>query len=119
MKLSSKSLLVVFVVAFFVNSALVLANWPDWRGPTCDGRSDATGLPLKWSETENIVWKTPIHDLGYSTPVVWGDQIWLTTATKNGETLYAVCIDFNSGRVVHDVEVFHPEKPQRINRLNS
>jgi len=119
MKLSSKSLLVVFVVAFFVNSELVLANWPDWRGPRGDGRSDATGLPLKWSETENIVWKTPIHDLGYSTPVVWGDQVWLTTATKKGETLYAVCIDFNTGRIVHDIEVFHPEKPQRIHPLNS
>jgi len=119
MKLSSKSLLVVFVVALCVKSEPVFANWPDWRGPTCDGRSDATGLPLTWSETENIVWKTPIHDLGYSTPVVWDNQVWLTTATKNGKTLYAVCVDLNSGRVVHDVEVFHPEKPQRINRLNS
>jgi len=119
MKLSSKSLLVVFVAVFCANSELILANWPDWRGPTCDGRSDETGLPLKWSETENIVWKTPIHDLGYSTPVVWGDQVWLTTATKNGRTLYAVCVDLNSGQVVHDVEVFHHEKPQRIHRLNS
>jgi len=94
-------------------------NWPDWRGPTGDGRSDATGLPLNWSETKNIVWKTRIHDYGYSSPVVWGDQVWLTTATKKGKTLYAVCIDLNSGRVVHDVEVFHPEKPQRIHRNNS
>jgi outer membrane protein assembly factor BamB len=76
-------------------------------------------LPLKWSEGDNIVWKTGIHDLGYSTPVVWGDKIWLTTATKKGETLYAVCIDLNSGRVVHDVEVFHPKRPQRIHRNNS
>ncbi|MHC4584575.1 MAG: PQQ-binding-like beta-propeller repeat protein, partial [Planctomycetota bacterium] len=94
-------------------------NWADWRGPSGDGRSDAKGLPLKWSEGENIVWKTGIHDLGYSTPVVWGDQVWLTTATKNGKTLYAVCIDLNSGRVVHDVEVFHPKRPQRIHRNNS
>jgi len=95
------------------------ANWPDWRGPTGDGRSKAVGLPLHWSETRNIVWKTPIHDLGYSTPVVWGDQVWLTTATKKGTILYAVCVDLNSGRVVHDVEVFRPEKPQRIHRNNS
>ena len=94
-------------------------NWPDWRGPTSDGRSEATGLPLHWSETKNIVWKTPIHDLGYSTPVVWGDQIWLTTATRKGTILYAVCVDLNSGRVIHDVEVFRPDKPQRIHRYNS
>jgi outer membrane protein assembly factor BamB len=107
------------IVIILISSSLAFANWPDWRGPTGQGHSNATGLPLNWSETQNIVWKTPIHDLGYSTPVVWGDQIWLTTATKKGETLYAVGIDLNSGRVIHDVEVFHPEKPQRIHRLNS
>jgi outer membrane protein assembly factor BamB len=94
-------------------------NWPDWRGPGGDGRSEATDLPLNWSEAKNIVWKTGIHDLGYSSPVVWDDQVWLTTATKKGKTLYAVCIDLNSGRVIHDVEVFHPEKPQRIHPKNS
>lgn len=94
-------------------------NWPDWRGPTGEGRSEAVGLPLNWSETKNIVWKTRIHDYGYSSPVVWDAQVWLTTATKKGKTLYAVCIDLNSGRVIHDVEVFHPEKPQRIHPNNS
>ena len=117
-------LLLLLVAAMMLLSVQIVrasdnGNWPDWRGPTGDGRSDATGLPLNWSETKNIVWKTPIHDLGYSTPVVWGDQIWLTTATKKGKTLYAVCIDLNSGRIIHDVEVFHPEKPQRIHRYNS
>lgn len=94
-------------------------HWPDWRGPTADGRSNATGLPLTWSETENIAWKTPIHDLGYSTPVVWGDQIWLTTATEDGRTLYAVCVDANTGAVVHDIAVFQPEEPQHSNPNNS
>ncbi|MBW7991636.1 MAG: PQQ-binding-like beta-propeller repeat protein [Planctomycetes bacterium] len=118
-KINEKFQLILFVIVFFTSSTLTFANWPDWRGPTADGRSDATGLPLKWSEAENIVWKTPIHDLGYSTPVVWDDQIWLTTAAKKGQTLYAVCIDLNTGRVVHDVEVFQPNKPQRIHRNNS
>jgi outer membrane protein assembly factor BamB len=94
-------------------------NWPAWRGPTADGQSDATGLPLRWSETENVVWKTGIHDLGYSTPVVWGDQIWLTTAREDGTVLCAVSIDLNSGKVIRDIEVFRPEKPQQINALNS
>jgi outer membrane protein assembly factor BamB len=51
--------------------------------------------------------------------VVWGNQVWLTTATPKGETLYAVCIDLASGRVIHDIPVFRPEKPQRIHRNNS
>lgn len=110
---------IVSVAFFSACSSLAQANWPDWRGPTSDGRSDATGLPLTWSETENILWKTPIHNLGHSTPVVWGDQIWLTTATKDGRALYAVCIDLNTGAVVHDIEVFQPTEPQRINPNNS
>ncbi|MHC4119948.1 MAG: outer membrane protein assembly factor BamB family protein [Planctomycetota bacterium] len=109
----------VLLLSFETTAASADGNWPDWRGPTGQGVSEATSLPLNWSETENIVWKTPIHDLGYSTPVVWGNQVWLTTATRKGESLYAVCVDLNTGRVVHDVEVFKPAKPQRIHRLNS
>ncbi|MCB9769668.1 MAG: PQQ-binding-like beta-propeller repeat protein [Candidatus Omnitrophica bacterium] len=111
--------LVILIGVGCLTSVDASDNWPDWRGPTEDGHSDATGLPLNWSETENIAWKIPIHDEGHSTPVVWGDQIWLTTATKDGKTLYAVCIDLNSGEIVHDIEVFHPENPQGINSNNT
>jgi outer membrane protein assembly factor BamB len=94
-------------------------NWPDWRGPSNDGCSDAVGLPLTWSETENIKWKTPIHDQGWSTPVIWGDQIWLTTATEDGHKFYALCVDFNSGKVIRDIKVFDCAKPQGKHALNS
>ncbi len=109
----------ILAVMICMGAAHADGNWPAWRGPTADGKSDAAGLPLLWSETENIVWKTGIHDLGYSTPVVWGDQIWLTTAKEDGTTLYAVCIDLNSGRVIRDIEVFRPENPPHINPANS
>lgn len=95
------------------------ANWPDWRGPTADGHSNATGLPLMWSETENVAWKTAIHDDGYSTPVVWGGQAWLTTAKEDGSALYAVCVDVETGKIIHDVAVFEPEQPQHINPNNT
>ena len=112
----------ISVIVLFVFSCLAYADWPDWRGPTADGRSDVTGLPLTWSETENVVWKIPIHGLGHSTPVVWDDQIWFTTADEadeDGQTMYAVCVDFNTGKNIHDITVFEPEEPQRINDLNS
>ena len=109
----------MMLVSVQATQARTDGNWPDWRGPTTQGHSDATGLPLHWSETQNIVWKTAVHDLGYSTPVVWGNQIWITTATSKGETLYAMCIDLKSGKVIYDIPVFHPEKPQRIHRYNS
>jgi outer membrane protein assembly factor BamB len=56
------------------------ARWPGWRGPGGQGVAAATGLPLEWSETKNVAWKTPIPGRGHSSPVVWGDRIFLTTA---------------------------------------
>lgn len=94
------------------------ADWADWRGPTQEGRTEAK-LPLTWSETENVAWKTAIHDLGLSTPVVLGKQVWLTTAKQDGTTLYAVCVDLESGAIVHDIPVFEVASPQGINPQNS
>lgn len=111
--------IIISAVILSACCSLAQADWPDWRGPTSDGRSDATGLPLTWSETENVVWKTAIHDLGHSTPVVWGGQLWLTTATRDGGSLYAVCVDLNTGEVLHDIEVFQTNQPQHINPQNS
>ena len=106
----------LIVVLFTVSTS---AEWPDWRGPTADGQSTATDLPLHWSETENILWKTGIHDLGHSTPVVWGEQIWLTTATEDGTRLFAIAIDKQSGDIIQDIGVFTVDKPQHIHPLNS
>lgn len=109
----------MLVVVLYACAVSADGNWPAWRGPAADGHSDATGLPLHWSETENIRWKTAIHDLGHSTPVVWDNQVWLTTAKEDGTVFYAVGFDLDSGAVVHDIEVFRAEEPQPINPLNS
>lgn len=60
-------------------------NWPTWRGPSTNGGSDRATPPIRWSENENVVWKTELRGLGHSTPVVWGDRIFLTAATPFGE----------------------------------
>ncbi|MGH7226966.1 MAG: PQQ-binding-like beta-propeller repeat protein, partial [Gemmataceae bacterium] len=60
------------------------------------------------------VWKTAIHDKGWSSPVVWGDRVWLTTATANGKQLFAVCVDRDSGKVRRDVKVFDVDKPSEL-----
>ena len=75
-------------------------NWPGFLGPDGDGHTAATGLPLKWSETENVKWKTPIHGRGWSSPVVWGDQVWMTTATPDGKEMFAICADRNTGKIL-------------------
>lgn len=94
-------------------------NWPQFRGPDGNGHSDARGLPLKWSEEENIVWKTAIHDRGWSSPVIHGDQIWLTTATGDGRKLYALCIDRESGKIIRDILLFEVAEPQYAHPFNS
>ncbi|MGD9723942.1 MAG: PQQ-binding-like beta-propeller repeat protein [Pirellulales bacterium] len=94
-------------------------NWPEFRGPHGNGISADTGLPVTWSETEHVAWKTPIHGKGWSSPVIWGDQIWMTTATENGKERYAVCVDRASGKVVHDILLYKIPEPQFCHAFNS
>ena len=84
-------------LAILGGAALADENWPQFRGPAADGHSDATGLPLTWGPGKNITWKTPIHGRGWSSPVIWGDQIWMTTATTDGKMLYASCARGDTG----------------------
>jgi outer membrane protein assembly factor BamB len=89
-------------------------HWPDLRGPRGDGHSGAASLPLTWSETQNVRWKVPIHGRGWSSPVVWGDQVWLTTATPDGRRMFAVCVDRSTGRTLLDREVFTNADPEDL-----
>jgi outer membrane protein assembly factor BamB len=85
-------------------------DWTRFRGPNGSGVSNATGLPTNWDEKTNVVWKTPIHDVGWSSPVVLGKQVWVTTAKDDGKAQWAVCLDRDTGKVVHDVKVFDTPK---------
>lgn len=118
-------------------------SWPQWRGPAGQGHSEATGLPVRWSETENVTWKTPVPGRGHSSPVIANGKVWLTTATetpanpdeakrrKVGSTndqpinfledvrLRVVGIDLKTGAILHDVEVLHERDPQGVHALNT
>jgi outer membrane protein assembly factor BamB len=133
------------LIAFCTVTARARAgeDWPQFRGPTQQGVSDSVGLPAWWSEAEHVTWKTPIPGEGWSSPVVLGEQVWLTTATDlaagptasaandaavvaaakssaaNGKSLRAVCVDRNTGKIIHDVEVFAVAKPEPKNSFNS
>jgi outer membrane protein assembly factor BamB len=118
---SMKALLLhaLILLALSAVSTPAQDNWPEFRGPERNGHSAAKKLPLVWSETNNIVWKTPIHHLGWSSPVVWGDQIWITTATEDGKQFFAVCVNSRTGKIVHDVKVFGTETPEHVASVNS
>jgi outer membrane protein assembly factor BamB len=81
-----------------LQSAVLAENWPAWRGPTGDGVSTETSLPLKWSATENVAWKVPLPAPGNSTPVIWGDRIFLTQASSDGKERFLLCLDRKDGR---------------------
>jgi len=106
--------------AFWLCSLPIQAqNWPEFRGPTADGHSPVKRAPVTWSETQNIAWKTPIPGKGWSSPVIWEQQIWLTTAPLDGKSMSAVCLDLKSGKIVHDVKLWDVEKPQFCYDMNS
>jgi outer membrane protein assembly factor BamB len=96
-------------------------NWPQFRGPSGQGVVDATSkdLPLTWGEQKNVRWKTAIHGKAWSSPVVWGEQIWMTTATEDGHKLYAVCVDKGTGKIVYDLQLFDVPAPQYCIPFNS
>ena len=107
-------------VLFAVTPLLTGSDWPEFRGPTHDGKSRAIGLPTEWREGKNVVWKTPIHDRGWSSPVVQGSQVWLTTATTDGQQMFVICVDRDSGKILYDEKIFHNKQPRSLgNPTNS
>jgi outer membrane protein assembly factor BamB len=94
-------------------------NWPQFRGPTGQGISDGKHVPMKWSPTQNVRWRTSIHGKAWSSPVIWGDRVWLTSATEDGRELFVVCVDKNSGKILIDQKLFDVEHPQYCIPFNS
>lgn len=99
-------------------------EWPEFRGPTGQGHTTATGLPLEWSAEKNVVWKQPVPGTGWSSPVVGRGRIYLTTALPGpGATpsLRTLCLDAGDGRVLWNTEVFTAaeSREQTIHQKNS
>ena len=109
----------VVVAMLLGNIARAEENWPQFRGPTANAHASSQNLPLEWSEEKNITWKTAIHDRGWSSPVVFDGQIWLTTAKPDGKSMYAICVDKASGKILHDIHLWDVEKPSEIHATNS
>ena len=119
-------------------------EWPEWRGPRGQGHAASNAHPpIQWSETEGVLWKTAIPGRGWSSPVIDGKQIWLSTAHETAAKpedakrrlvantadqplvllekvdLHAVCVDRNSGKILKDVRLFSVQEPQWVHELNS
>jgi outer membrane protein assembly factor BamB len=98
-------------------------NWPTWRGPRGDGTTAETGFPTRWTATENVRWKTPIPGKGHSSPIVWGDRVFVTAAIEAGDPnapkdRLLLCLDRRDGRV-HWQKTVLTAKLEGIHQLNS
>ncbi|MDX1953668.1 MAG: PQQ-binding-like beta-propeller repeat protein [Verrucomicrobiota bacterium] len=98
---------------------LTAHNWPEFRGPTGQGHAEATSLPTTFSQTERVKWRTELPGEGWSSPVIFNNQIWMTTALDDGKSLRALCVDKNNGKLLHNIELFSVEAPEFKHTLNS
>ncbi|AWM36279.1 outer membrane biogenesis protein BamB [Gemmata obscuriglobus] len=121
----------------FASLSFAADSWPGFRGPTADGHSPSKNPPTKWSEKETVAWKTEIHGKGWSSPVVLGDQVWVTTSDevldpappkkKGGPpanpvkevSLFAVGLDRKTGKVLHDLKLGRVRNPQYCHPFNT
>ena len=117
MRLPSFQLYLTYL-AFLSGVDCLRGDWPQFRGPDGQGHSDQTGIPIHWKEGENITWKTAVPGQGWSSPVIAGDQVWMTSAEVDGKSLHAICIDKRSGKLLHNVEVLTPQDAGPLHRLN-
>jgi len=96
-------------------------DWPEFRGPDGQGHSAEQGLPVEWSESRNVAWKTAVPGLGWSTPAIADGRAWVTTATADGEggSLRLLAFDVESGRKAVDAELFRTDDESAPNPKNS
>lgn len=107
----------VLIALLLTTHSLHAENWPAWRGT--DGRavSSDRNLPVKWSGSENILWKTPLPEAGNSTPIVWEERVFITQAFDGGKTRSLICFDRATGKKLWQHDIAYPHK-ETANRQN-
>ena len=91
-------------------------DWPRFRGPTGQGVTSEKDLPLTWSPTDRVAWKVPVPGEGWSSPIVFGDRVYLTTATDGGQSARVIAVDAATGKPLWDTEVFRQETTRKESR---
>jgi len=86
-------------------SSVVAENWVRFRGPNGQGVSSEKNLPVTWSNSDNVAWKTKIPGDGWSSPIVYGDSVFLTATTEEGAACHVICVNRVDGKIVWNKEV--------------
>jgi len=96
---SSVPVLLVATISGLATAALA-QNWPNWRGPNFDGSSPGAGYPAEFSKDDKVAWKAELPGEGASTPVVWGDSVFLTSVDEDAEGVVGIHLDAVSGKIL-------------------
>src|SRR5437867_2706464 len=102
--LRTHSLLLV-AIGLFPAIARADGNWPGWRGPLGDGHATESGAPVRW-DAKSVVWKTPLPGKGQSSPVIWGERIFLSAALDKGAKRLVLCVDRKDGKILWQKEAW-------------
>lgn len=94
------------------------ADWPGWRGPNGDGISSETEAPLQWSPTENVAWKSPVPGVGRSSPIVWGERVFVTTGDSTDNSRRVLSFERETGKLLWNVSV-HQGPGGKMHRFNT
>ncbi len=101
--------ILICIIILVMNLATAIAqqsNWTHFRGSHLDGISADSLVPISWNDTTNIIWKTDVRGRGWSSPVVYANQVWVTTATVDGKEMSGICLDLSSGKILFDILLF-------------
>ena len=95
------------------------SDWTHFRGSHLNGISADSLVPVSWDDTTNVIWKTDIRGRGWSSPVVYGEQVWVTTATLDGKEMSGICLDLRTGKVIFDIPLFRQDSIYGKHSVNS
>ena len=114
--MSMKTKIVCCALVLLTVTVARAENWPQFRGPTGQGHSGETGLPLHWSDTDNVAWKTELPGHAWSSPIVWENHVFVTTATDEGASCRVLALDRTSGTILWNKEVFRQQPGRKEGR---
>lgn len=113
-----KTLLTLTVCTAILSSSVSAEDWPAWRGPRGDGISHESNVPLTWSSTENIAWKLPLPGIGRSSPIVWGDRVFVTASDESDQSRRVICANARTGELLWNIPVHHGP-PGKMHKFNT
>jgi outer membrane protein assembly factor BamB len=98
----------LLLICFHTPSVAQQVNWTHFRGTNLDGISKDQNPPTTWNDSLNIIWKSKINGKGWSSPVVYGDQVWVTSASEDGKQMFGICLNSKSGKELFNIKLFEP-----------